>query len=269
MSASLPSATLLESRWADALSVILFATAGVALSALPLPSSLSLLGPVIALLGPLSCAIEGGEARLSSWPWCLLWGSLAAAAHAGLSLWWLPAQPWPWLAPTPALPADLLWQSPLIFCAGCLLPRLGRRLERGEAGWRAALRQGQLQSTPPVALRLASARIPRLLAWSAALLIPLEWLLRGFALSSIFLYQLTLSRLMPPSCRYEPTCSRYGFLALARHGSLRGGLLTALRLLRCSPLGAGGFDPVPESSPAARKGTGAGYGEASSPQANE
>ncbi|MCO5172027.1 MAG: membrane protein insertion efficiency factor YidD [Planctomycetes bacterium] len=55
---------------------------------------------------------------------------------------------------------------------------------------------------------------------------------------------------MPPACRFEPTCSRYGFEAVWRHGALKGSLLTGLRLLRCSPLGTGGLDPVPPAGPA-------------------
>ncbi|MFQ5844507.1 MAG: membrane protein insertion efficiency factor YidD [Planctomycetota bacterium] len=59
------------------------------------------------------------------------------------------------------------------------------------------------------------------------------------------LYRRLFSPLLPPSCRYEPSCSRYAQEALLRHGTLRGGLLAAWRILRCSPLGAGGVDPVP------------------------
>ncbi|RMG10854.1 MAG: membrane protein insertion efficiency factor YidD [Planctomycetota bacterium] len=78
--------------------------------------------------------------------------------------------------------------------------------------------------------------------------------MRLAALAAILGYQLTVSRLMPSACRYEPSCSRYGFGAVWAHGFLRGGLLTALRLLRCSPIGPGGYDPVPrpEGSPRPR-----------------
>ena len=65
-------------------------------------------------------------------------------------------------------------------------------------------------------------------------------------LGLIRLYQLTLSRLMPPNtCRFYPSCSRYGFEAVRKHGALRGGLLAAWRVLRCNPFNPGGFDPVP------------------------
>jgi putative membrane protein insertion efficiency factor len=58
-------------------------------------------------------------------------------------------------------------------------------------------------------------------------------------------YQWFISPLLPPSCRYEPTCSAYAIEALQRHGLLRGGYLTARRLLRCHPWGGSGYDPVP------------------------
>jgi putative membrane protein insertion efficiency factor len=56
-----------------------------------------------------------------------------------------------------------------------------------------------------------------------------------------------LSAILGPShgCRFEPTCSCYAAEALSRHGALRGGLLSAGRLLRCTPLSRGGPDPVP------------------------
>jgi putative membrane protein insertion efficiency factor len=58
-------------------------------------------------------------------------------------------------------------------------------------------------------------------------------------------YQLTLSRLLPPSCRFYPSCSAYAVEALSRHGALRGMSLTVKRLARCHPLHPGGVDPVP------------------------
>ncbi|MBV8119342.1 MAG: membrane protein insertion efficiency factor YidD [Alphaproteobacteria bacterium] len=58
-------------------------------------------------------------------------------------------------------------------------------------------------------------------------------------------YQLVISPLLPPSCRYLPTCSDYAVEALARHGPLRGAGLAILRLARCHPWGGSGYDPVP------------------------
>jgi len=64
------------------------------------------------------------------------------------------------------------------------------------------------------------------------------------AVSLIRLYRLLVSPVLPPSCRFLPSCSEYGAEVIERHGLLRGGLLTARRLLRCHPLSRGGFDPV-------------------------
>jgi hypothetical protein len=61
------------------------------------------------------------------------------------------------------------------------------------------------------------------------------------------LYQVGLSPLLGPRCRFEPTCSRYFADALIIHGVWRGGLLGLWRLLRCHPLSKGGYDPVPGS----------------------
>ena len=62
-------------------------------------------------------------------------------------------------------------------------------------------------------------------------------------------WQLGPSRVLPPSCRFDPTCSAYAITALKRYGALRGGLLAARRLLRCHPWGGSGYDPVPELEP--------------------
>jgi len=61
----------------------------------------------------------------------------------------------------------------------------------------------------------------------------------------IRLYQLTLSRVLPPSCRFAPTCSAYAIEALQRHGALKGGWLALRRIGRCHPWGPSGYDPVP------------------------
>jgi putative membrane protein insertion efficiency factor len=58
-------------------------------------------------------------------------------------------------------------------------------------------------------------------------------------------YQLALGPLMPMSCRFEPSCSRYALEAVRKHGPWRGSALAALRIIRCNPLNAGGYDPVP------------------------
>jgi uncharacterized protein len=58
-------------------------------------------------------------------------------------------------------------------------------------------------------------------------------------------YQLLLSPLLPPSCRYAPSCSHYAAEAIAEHGPLSGSWLALKRLLRCHPWGGSGYDPVP------------------------
>lgn len=62
---------------------------------------------------------------------------------------------------------------------------------------------------------------------------------------SIRQYQRFLSPLLPPMCRFHPTCSQYAVEALQVHGLGRGSALAAWRLLRCHPFNPGGFDPVP------------------------
>jgi len=59
------------------------------------------------------------------------------------------------------------------------------------------------------------------------------------------LYQLAISPLLPPSCRFHPSCSSYAVQALGRHGAARGSWLAARRLCRCHPFCEGGVDPVP------------------------
>jgi len=54
-----------------------------------------------------------------------------------------------------------------------------------------------------------------------------------------------LSKNLPTQCKFHPTCSHYGLGCVRKYGTLRGGLLTTWRLLRCSPLTHGGEDPIP------------------------
>ncbi len=59
-------------------------------------------------------------------------------------------------------------------------------------------------------------------------------------------YQRFVSPVLPPSCRYWPTCSEYAIEALEKHGALAGSLLTVRRICRCHPWGSHGYDPVPD-----------------------
>ncbi len=58
-------------------------------------------------------------------------------------------------------------------------------------------------------------------------------------------YQLVLRPLLPPACRFEPSCSAYAIEALRTHGAVRGLGLAAWRVGRCNPWGGSGYDPVP------------------------
>jgi hypothetical protein len=77
--------------------------------------------------------------------------------------------------------------------------------------------------------------------------IPLTWgnLPRLPLLALIRIYQLTISRALPAgTCRFHPTCSHYGYQAIARYGLFKGGWMAVWRVLRCQPFNPGGYDPV-------------------------
>jgi putative membrane protein insertion efficiency factor len=69
--------------------------------------------------------------------------------------------------------------------------------------------------------------------------------MKGLALELIKLYQLTWSRIMPPSCRFAPSCSQYTFEAIQKYGLFKGVGLGVRRIARCHPFNPGGYDPVP------------------------
>ena len=71
-------------------------------------------------------------------------------------------------------------------------------------------------------------------------------------------YQLVLSPLLGPSCRFQPTCSSYATEAITVHGGLKGGWLAAKRILKCHPWGGFGYDPVPKGTNAAAHQNGDG-----------
>lgn len=60
-------------------------------------------------------------------------------------------------------------------------------------------------------------------------------------------WQLGPSLILPPSCRYQPSCSAYAITALRRYGALKGGWMAAKRIARCHPWGGHGYDPVPDN----------------------
>lgn len=71
-------------------------------------------------------------------------------------------------------------------------------------------------------------------------------LLKRLAIAPIRLWQLTFSVVLPPSCRFTPSCSAYAITAIERHGVAKGGWLALRRIARCHPWGGHGHDPVPE-----------------------
>ncbi len=69
--------------------------------------------------------------------------------------------------------------------------------------------------------------------------------IRTLALLPLRFYKRLISPLLPPMCRFEPTCSVYTMGAIEKHGVLRGVWLGVRRLARCHPFNPGGWDPVP------------------------
>ncbi len=77
--------------------------------------------------------------------------------------------------------------------------------------------------------------------WSGIVAIP-----KLLLLLLIKFYRLAISPLLPATCRFIPTCSEYGLVAVKRFGFLKGLYLTCRRIIRCRPGGGRGYDPVPE-----------------------
>ncbi|MEH7097650.1 membrane protein insertion efficiency factor YidD [Neobacillus vireti] len=71
-------------------------------------------------------------------------------------------------------------------------------------------------------------------------------MLKKFFILLIRFYQVVISPIKPPSCRFYPTCSQYGLDAIQRFGAIKGGWLTIKRISKCHPFHPGGVDPVPE-----------------------
>lgn len=69
--------------------------------------------------------------------------------------------------------------------------------------------------------------------------------MKTIAMALIRLYQNTLSRVLPSTCRFYPSCSQYTYEAMNRYGFWRGGWLGVKRIARCHPFNPGGYDPVP------------------------
>ncbi|MEH6657472.1 membrane protein insertion efficiency factor YidD [Leeuwenhoekiella marinoflava] len=70
-------------------------------------------------------------------------------------------------------------------------------------------------------------------------------LVKKILIFPIRVYQKLISPLLPPACRYEPTCSHYSVQAIEKHGPLKGTWLAIKRIASCNPWGGSGYDPVP------------------------
>ncbi|HUV55692.1 MAG TPA: membrane protein insertion efficiency factor YidD [Dehalococcoidales bacterium] len=71
--------------------------------------------------------------------------------------------------------------------------------------------------------------------------------MKKFALKLIRFYQLTISQVTSPSCRFLPTCSQYTYEAIGRFGLIKGVWLGVRRIIHCHPFHPGGYDPVPDN----------------------
>ncbi|AOH56808.1 membrane protein insertion efficiency factor YidD [Peribacillus muralis] len=71
-------------------------------------------------------------------------------------------------------------------------------------------------------------------------------MLKKILMGIIRFYQIAISPLKPPTCRFYPTCSHYGLEAINRFGPIKGSWLAIVRILKCHPFHPGGIDPVPE-----------------------
>ena len=69
-------------------------------------------------------------------------------------------------------------------------------------------------------------------------------MLKKISLKLILFYKLSLSPYLGGNCKYEPSCSSYGFEAINKHGFLKGFYMTFLRLIKCNPFSRGGYDPI-------------------------
>jgi putative membrane protein insertion efficiency factor len=69
--------------------------------------------------------------------------------------------------------------------------------------------------------------------------------MKYMALGLIRLWQVTFAKVLPPVCRFTPSCSHYGYEAINKYGFFKGGWLAVKRVARCHPLNPGGYDPVP------------------------
>jgi putative membrane protein insertion efficiency factor len=101
--------------------------------------------------------------------------------------------------------------------------------------------RSQLRCATVPTRRLARSRAGGTMSWLRHFLL----LPRNVLRTAIRGYQVIVSPVLPPSCRFTPSCSQYALEAVSRHGALKGSWMAARRLARCHPFHPGGFDPVP------------------------
>ncbi|MDE5981736.1 MAG: membrane protein insertion efficiency factor YidD [Duncaniella sp.] len=89
---------------------------------------------------------------------------------------------------------------------------------------------------------VSSPKSPRLLH---PILTTISNVARQLLVLPIRFYKLCISPLLPPACRFTPSCSTYAMEAILKHGVFRGSWLAVKRILRCHPWGGSGYDPVP------------------------
>ncbi len=72
----------------------------------------------------------------------------------------------------------------------------------------------------------------------------IDRLVRSIALIAIKIYQLTISKVTPNTCRFYPSCSEYSFQAFKKYNFIKASYLSSYRILRCNPFNPGGYDPL-------------------------
>ncbi|WP_404811463.1 membrane protein insertion efficiency factor YidD [Companilactobacillus hulinensis] len=72
-------------------------------------------------------------------------------------------------------------------------------------------------------------------------------MIKKLIIGLVHIYQKFISPVLPPSCRYYPTCSTYFIDAVKKHGAILGSIMGIARILRCNPFVRGGVDPVPDN----------------------
>ena len=132
------------------------------------------------------------------------------------------------------------FSSPALLSPSSARPSTYAKLQDGVALRRLALRTAVAETEIWMWTALSPKEIKTLLYF--------EDKVKQIMLNWIRWYRETLSPVMPPNCRFFPSCSNYAIQAIEEFGALKGGVLTAWRLLRCSPVGGYGFDP-PEWPP--------------------